>query len=272
MVSTASLISIVISLILCFGTPILLFILVRKRANKLIVPLVAGMVGFFLMQIVIRIPVLSIIQLYTGLYEVNIFLLAFILASSAALFETFGRVMTVKLFMKDDNRFTSGLAHGIGHGGIEAILLVGMTFINNLVLSIMINNGSFDEMYINNPSIYAVKELLIDTVSWMFLLGGVERILAILLHISLSVLVVYAFKVKKKSPIVAVFLVHMFLDFMVVILGYYKVSPLMIELFILIITVVMIYVTYKVYCRYKEMKANEITIDENNIEEGELNV
>ena len=35
---------------------------------------------------------------------------------------------------------------GLGHGGIEAIVIVGMTYINNLLYSAMINTGAFDTM------------------------------------------------------------------------------------------------------------------------------
>jgi len=259
----------IISLILCFGTPVIFYFIVRKWANKLIIPLIAGLLGFFVMQIIIRIPVLSILSMYTGLYEVNIFLLALILGSTAALFETFGRVVTVKFFLKDDHRFSAGLAHGIGHGGIEAILLVGITYINNLVLSMMINSGTFDELYSGNPSIYSVKEILLETESWMFLLGGVERFLTIVFHITLSVLVVYAFKIKKKYPVFIVLAVHAFLDFMVVILSHYGVSSLLIEVFIFICTGVMVYVAYKVYGKYIEIQDQEVEIIE---EEGVLDV
>lgn len=265
MVSTTSIIAMVISMLLCFGTPVFFFLLLRKRANKLLVPIVAGTSGFFLMQIIIRIPLLSVLKEYTGFYEVNIYLLAILLGSSAAIFETFGRVITVRLFMKDDTRLSAGIAHGIGHGGIEAILLVGITYITNLVFSVMINSGTFISVLGNTEVIIEAQNALINTQSYLFLLGGVERVLSIVFHITLSVLVVYAFRIKRKYPIIIVLLVHTFIDFSVVILGHWGVNAIVIELFIAVVTAGMVYVIYKVYQDYK--KLNEISI-----EKGESNV
>lgn len=264
MVSGISIFAMTVSLILCFGTPVILFILVRKRANKLLTPVVAGVTGFFVMQIIIRIPLLSVLQLYTPLYEVNIFLLALILGLSAALFETFGRVMTVKLFLRDDTRFTSGVVHGIGHGGIEAIMLVGMTYITNLIFSIMINSGTFFTTLGSSEAMIDARDALVDTPYYLFFLGGVERVLAIIFHIALSVLVVYAFKIGKKWPVWLVIGVHAFLDTMVVLLGYYGVDVFIIELFILVLTLIMVYMTFNIYQQYKLLKDEEM--------EGESNV
>jgi uncharacterized membrane protein YhfC len=248
-----SLVAMVISTILCFGTPVLLYILVRRKANKLITPLLAGLLGFTVMQVIIRIPILTFLQVLTPLYSLNIFLLAFILAFTAGLFETVGRVLTIFLFMKDDTRFTAGLTHGIGHGGIEAMLLVGFGSITNIIYSVMINSETFLQTLGNSEDIVDLRNILIDTHYTMFLLGGIERVLTIVFHITLSVLVVYAFRIKRKYPVFLVLLIHTLLDFTVVILAYYGVSAYLIEGFILVAVLIMIYVTYIVYNKYKEM-------------------
>ena len=261
MVSTLSIIAMVISVILCFGTPILFYFLVRRKANLLLTALLAGVVGFFVMQILIRIPLLSVLRASTNFYGINIFLLALILGFSAALFETFARVITCRLFMKNDTRFTAGIAHGIGHGGVEAIMLVGLGQITNIVFSFMINNGTFTSVLGNSSDIIDLQTVLIETPASLFLLGGIERVLTLIFHIALSVLVFYAFRIKKKYPIILVLLIHTLLDSTVVMMQYYGMNLYMIELFIFIVVLIMVYVTYLIYKQYKTMN-----------EEGETDV
>ena len=111
---------------------------------------------------------------------------------------------------------------GLGHGGIEAIVLIGMTYINNLLYSVMINSGAYDVMIestanmgVDTSSLVLVKQQLIETSPYMFLLAGYERILTMILHVAMTVIVVY-FVSKKKDflGIILCLLIHTFIDFM----------------------------------------------------------
>ena len=56
----------------------------------------------------------------------------FVLALTAALFEVVARFGVAKILQKNIN-CEQGVAAGFGHGGIEAIVLIGMTYVNNLL-------------------------------------------------------------------------------------------------------------------------------------------
>ena len=43
------------------------------------------------------------------------------------------------LLMKAFHRWIDGVTFGFGHGGIEAILLVGLTMVSNPTLAVLIN-------------------------------------------------------------------------------------------------------------------------------------
>ena len=45
------------------------------------------------------------------------------------------------LMKKEPSTGIPALAYGVGHGGIEMIVIFGITMISNLVLSLMINSG-----------------------------------------------------------------------------------------------------------------------------------
>ena len=111
---------------------------------------------------------------------------------------------------------------GLGHGGIEAIVLIGMTYVNNLIYSIMINSGTFDMIVeqsakagVDTSSLIVVKNALVETAPHMFLLAGYERILTMILHVAMTVLVFY-FVSKKKDilGIILCLLLHTLIDFM----------------------------------------------------------
>ena len=64
----------------------------------------------------------------------------------AGIFEETGRYFSFKWFLKKENRIQDGVSYGIGHGGIEAMLIVGTTYLNNLIFSILINQGWIEKL------------------------------------------------------------------------------------------------------------------------------
>jgi hypothetical protein len=84
----------------------------------------------------------------------------------------------------------------------------------------------------------AAIHALITTPSWYFLIGGVERILAVILQISLSVLVWFAAKKKNRIyyyPLAIV--LHLIVDAGAVILSGRNASPLVVEVVVAAFTV-----------------------------------
>lgn len=225
MVSTVSLIAMVITLLICMAVPIVALIIyaVKNKGKGVLLAWLLGAAGFFVMQIIIRTPILSLLSLNEGFlkfaneyYVIYVLLLAF----TAALFEVVARFVAA-LVLKKKACYEAAFGAGLGHGGIEAMFLIGMTYVNNLLYSIMINTGAFDtmiestaQMGVDTQALLDVKSALIDTAPSMFLLAGYERILTMILHVAMTVLVFY-FVYKKKSAIgiVLCLLIHTVIDF-----------------------------------------------------------
>ena len=134
----------IFTLIVCLALPIvLLLLLVLKCKKEKIFPAwLLGAAGFFVTQILIRLPILTALSAqdwFIAFSQQHLFLYAFSLAFTAGLFELAGRFAVAKLMRK---RLTCNraLAAGLGHGGIEAILIVGITYINNLIYIFMMNS------------------------------------------------------------------------------------------------------------------------------------
>ena len=120
------------------------------------------------------------------------------LAFTAALFELGGR-LTVARLLKKKLTFRLSLATGMGHGGIESILIVGIAYITNLYYISLIQSGEFDSLLPLLAQVEgaaeqmeAMRQALVTTPWWMFLLAGLERLLTMVCHAGLSLLVCYS--------------------------------------------------------------------------------
>lgn len=194
-VSGTAIAAMIVSLVLCTIVPITAVIIVTKRWKNVFGAVIAGALTFFIAQIVLRIPILQILLPRFGWFKAfssrPIAFFVF-LSFTAALFEESGRFFAYRLLLKDRLVYSSGLAFGIGHGGIEAILLVGLTYVNNLVFSLMLNAGKLEiflDGKIDSAMITYIGNALATTPPDSFLAGGVERVLTMVFQVALSVMI-----------------------------------------------------------------------------------
>lgn len=137
---------------------------------------------------------------------------------AAALFEETGRFLAMKYFMKDRLNEKNALLYGLGHGGIEAILVIGLTYVNNLAVAVTIQSGQMESALAGMDA--AAVEQAVESVSrlwtlpsYQFFMAGVERILAMGLHVALSMFVFQAVRGKKMGYYVLALLVHFGVNF-----------------------------------------------------------
>ncbi|HDR7671379.1 Uncharacterized protein BCZB5J_03574 [Bacillus cereus] len=168
-----------------FGLPLvaLLYAVWKKRY----IPYMLGVLAFVVSQILIRIPILNYVngtstdfQMFSVMQPV---LFVLLLSLSAGIFEEVARFIVMRYFMKQRD-WQSGFLFGAGHGGIEAVLIVGIPVISLLFSQTVIQNGD----------------------SYYF--GGIERIFAMVLHIGLSLIVLQAVIQKKFRYVVYAILIH----------------------------------------------------------------
>lgn len=225
MIGSATIIAICLTLVCSLVLPILMWgwYCWKFKADKPVTALVLGAAGFFIMQMVIRVPILQILGKDTRFMEfaINHYVLyCLILAVTAALFEVIGRYVVAKA-ITSELTFETGVAAGLGHGGIEAIVLVGITYVNNLIYIVLINTGNFESTVesavaagADAASMYAIQDAFLTTSPTIFLLAGYERILTMILHVALSLLVCYFVKQKKGIAGVGIcMLIHTIVDF-----------------------------------------------------------
>lgn len=218
MVSNITITTLLIGGIICFLLPILSFIYIRKKSPKLSGPLIAGVLAFYVFQMIIRIPILqALLPMYSWYQNMPLLTSVIFLGGTAALFETAGRFITIKYILKDRQSYYSGIAHGIGHGGIEAILLVGINYLVYIYFGAMINNGTFDSLLVGQEELIItqfeyIRTFLINVETLPIFLAIAERIMVFIIQIGLSLLVMEGIIFKKTKLILFAFLTHMALD------------------------------------------------------------
>ena len=242
MIPTSTLISITVAALLGFAVPVALaWWLVRRYHIRWQTILIGA--GTFIVFALLLEPILHQLVLkgpHGAAIMGNIWYYALYGGLAAGLFEETGRFLSMKFLMrKEPSRALPGVAYGIGHGGMEMLLLFGVSMISNLVLSVMINAGQADVLTAKVPEeqlplVQAQFAQLSTLTTSSLLIGFWERLSALLLQLGLSLMVWAAVRRGGKwlwlFP--AAILLHALVDGIAVILSK-SVSMVSVELIIL---------------------------------------
>ena len=121
-------------------------------------------------------------------------------ALAAGIIEETGRLTAYKVVMKDNLTAKNAIMMGLGHGGLECLILLGYTLIGLVGSAIMVNNNGL-EITINTlsggsaeraESVRAQLEALASYGFGDMALAVYERLLAMIFHVCMSVLVFHA--------------------------------------------------------------------------------
>ena len=223
-VPSASIACMIITGLLSVAVPVLIAIYLRKKYNCNLKCFLVGALVWIVFA-----KILEAVAHYIVLFKSpagatiqgNLWMYALYGGLMAGLFEEVGRFVGMHYFLKDciDNDRNS-LMYGAGHGGMEAIIAVGLIMLQNIAVSLQINNralGPSYEVLKTLPEEQGIASLnslfqLVDTEPDVFLMGMVERIPAIAFHIALSVLVWKAVKESKVLYLILAIFFHFLLD------------------------------------------------------------
>lgn len=192
MVSVLSILCMAFSLLLCLALTFGLFLFLRKRLSLKVVPMLAGAAAFILFVFVLEWLLHSLVlkRAPDGSIELARTPWLYVLYGTlaAGLFEETARFIAFKLLRRKYDGFSTAISYGIGHGGIEVLLITALATVNNLVIAMMINAGMADALG-DAPQVASAIAQITGVSPWMFTLAGIERIPAVAIQISLSVLV-----------------------------------------------------------------------------------
>lgn len=257
MVSNLSVIFIIINLIIGMLFPIFLLIYFRKKYNTSIKVFFYGcatmLVFAFLIEQLFHSIVLS--SPFGSFIQNNTYVLAIYGGLMAGLFEEVGRFVCMRFLLKKehDNKYNAYM-YGAGHGGFEMFVVLFFTMINNLIFAIMINTGAIDSLLnsLDSVVVFAVEgtiDTLINTPSYSFIFGLIERFSAIIAHMGLS-MIVWKASVYDKDNIkylLLAILLHALLDSVSLILTNLVSSIIIVESIIMIICILIFIFARRVF-------------------------
>ena len=125
----------------------------------------------------------------------NTWLFALYGGLAAGVFEETGRFVAMKwLLRKRAPKALTGVAYGFGHGGVEMLIIFGVTMASNMVIAMMMNGGHQDLLLAGVPEESKAQALaqfaqIGSITAGSLLIGFWERISALVLQVALSLLV-----------------------------------------------------------------------------------
>ncbi|MEC1177788.1 YhfC family glutamic-type intramembrane protease [Metasolibacillus meyeri] len=207
--------------------PLLFFLYALYKKN--VIPFILGVVAFSCSQLLIRIPLINFIAKESSTYQfwsaTKPMLILFLLALSAGIFEETARWLAMRFFLKTYT-LRNGILFGLGHGGIEAVTIVGIPVVVNY-------------FYIMQP--------------FQLYMSGIERLCAMGIHVCLSIFVLIAVRQGKFIYCSYAILLHATVNFATGFVAMHT-TPLMTEVCLVVLSTAVILITYLFWRRKKDEK------------------
>ena len=217
--------SLIISVILMIAVPVVFFLWWRgkHRQRTKISWLIAGAVGFIVSARMLELgvhyfciladnPVSRFINGSTAAYVLYGIVMA-------GVFEECGRHIILKYILKKNRTRENAVLYGIGHGGIEALAVLLPSMITYLVIAALFSQGDVENalsaLKITEETAAAALPSVQAAAAFdygMMAMNVIERLLAMFIHIGLTVIVFYGVVQAKKVYLPLAILLHMLMD------------------------------------------------------------
>ncbi len=217
--------SLIVTVVLMTAIPVCALIYWRRKHKERtrIGWLIAGAAGFIISARVLELGVhyFCIVSDNPVSRFINGNTAAFVLygAAMAGVFEECGRYIVMKYVLKKNRTRENAVLYGIGHGGIEILAVLLPTMILYLAVSVLFSRGDPENalrtLNITEENAAAALPSVQAAAAFdygLMAMNVLERVLALLLHIGLSVIVYYGVKNGKKAYLPMAILLHMLMD------------------------------------------------------------
>ena len=247
---------ILLAVIFAYALPIAATVIWCRKTKASIVPVLIGAVTFFVFANVLE-QLLHIVCLLNDnavsrFLNNHVWFYALYGALAAGIFEETGRFVAFKTVLRRYKERRNAVAYGIGHGGIEVILILGM---NYLLLAIAALTGFGAGVESLQPSFEAITPGIVAT-------AALERIFAFTVHIALSVFVFTAVHRQGKGWMFPfAILLHALLDFPAIFCQQGILSIAALECYVGIFAVLLSIAAFVIYRKFLS-QSNSDTVSE----------
>ena len=203
------------------GIPVAAALLIYKRGKSGFRPIWIGAAVFVLSQVghipfnqFLMIPGLRALGVDVAAQGgISLWVLGAAAGLSAGFFEEVARFLALKFWLKKDIQTLLPLKYGVGHGGVEALLL-GLFALFALVQVVVLGGeGAVDLLPPEQVELARTQLAAYWAVPWYHsLLGAAERISAMAFHIGASILVYKSVRTKNYLYLLIAVIGHAVLD------------------------------------------------------------
>lgn len=251
-VPALSIAGMIFSLLISVGVPALLAYLAYKKLRASIKSMFVGAVTFIVFALILE-QIFHVVMgnVFDDALTNNIWIRGVYGGLAAGVFEEIGRYLAMKFVIKNDLSKENSIMYGVGHGGIEAIIIAGLAAASNIVVSVLINTGRFEATLstltdeVREQTITQISALW-TSPSYVFFLSGIERLSAIAIHICFSYLVYLAVKNKKVFFFFIAILLHAIFDFSAVVLAELS-TAIVVEIVLIVMAGLLSFIVYTKY-------------------------
>ncbi|EIT86056.1 putative chaperone [Fictibacillus macauensis ZFHKF-1] len=212
MVSQSVITMMIVSGIVAILVPIILVIFGVVKLKVKMKPVTLGIVTFIVFAVILE-QVVHAFVTRTSVWEYPAFRIPYS-ALMAGIFEEGGRFLVMTYLLKKFRDWKDGFAFGLGHGGIESILILGLSSFSNIFIAFQINSGNFDKMMTpqTKDALMMTKKAILNITVFDLSLASIERLCALALQIALAIFVMYAVKSGKLSYLFYAIGIHALCD------------------------------------------------------------
>lgn len=214
-----------IAAVLLLLLPFTFWLLWQKphKAQLKIKYLLAGVIGFIVSARVLELGIhmLCIVQDNPVSRFINGSTLAFVIygITMAGVFEECGRYIILKYIVKKDRTRENAVLYGIGHGGIEVLLVILPAIALQFYIALSYTTGDIStalaSLKVTDENAAAILPTILSASEFtggMLALTVIERIFAMFIHIGLTVIVFYGICENRKGCLPLAIVLHMIID------------------------------------------------------------
>ena len=234
--------------------PILVWFYFTRRLSLSWRLVLAGGLTFIASQ-VLHIPL--VVGMGSLMQSLPLVVNAIILGLLAGIFEETARYILFKLILKNTRSWDQGILVGLGHGGTEA-LLTGISVAATFVFMLGYRNIDLSTVPSIPPEQLELAKQQVaaywSTPWYLPFVGLIERVFAMCLHVSLSVMVLYAVAFRKPIWFWLALLWHAFVDAAAVYVGQ-QAGTLAAEGIVAVCAIVSVWIVLRMRVMFSEPEA-----------------
>ena len=262
--------SLIITVVLMIAIPAIFFIYWRKKHKQQtkLNYLIAGAVGFIVSARVLELGVHLVCVVADNPVSrfINGNTVAFVLYGiiMAGVFEECGRYIVLKCIIKKNHTPENAVMYGIGHGGIEILVVLLPAMILYLAVAVLFSSGNVENalsaLNITEQTAAAALPSVQAAAAFdfgMMAMNVIERLFAMLVHIGLTVIVYYGVCNAKKVCLPGTIVLHMLVDTFPALYQRGVVSLWTVEIWAALWTAVIVFIAMKLYRKMMPLSTSD---------------